>query len=192
MKHVDIRRWKEYYPHAKDNLPEDSPKPLGKPAVISAFVDADHAGCQRTRRSHTGLIVYVNKVPIHWISKKQSTVETSSYGSKLVALRHVVEIIEGMRYKLISFGIPVDGAANIFCDNQSVVFSASTPESTLKKKHNSIAFHKVRESAASGCIAVSKVKTGENIADLLTKNLAGARTHFLAGAILCMPRKKNK
>jgi hypothetical protein len=32
-------------------------------------------------------------------------------------------------------GIPVDGPANMFCDNESVVKSTSTPESTLKKKH---------------------------------------------------------
>ena len=185
---VDIERWREFYPEAVEFIPLDTPKPLGRPIVMSAFVDADHAGDSQTRRSHTGIILYLNKAPVVWISKKQPTVETSSYGSELVAMRICVEAIEALRYKCRAFGIPIDGPTNVFCDNQSVVFSATTPESSLKKKHNSVAYHKVREAAAAGIILVTKVMSGENLADLLTKNLSGAKTRFFSGAILCVPR----
>ena len=63
-----------------------------------------------------------------------------------MAMKTAVEMIEGLRYKLRAFGVPVDGPAFLFCDNQSVVFNASTPESALKRKHNAIAYHKVRAS----------------------------------------------
>jgi len=50
------------------------------------------------------------------------------------------------------FGIPLEGAANVLCDNQSVVTSSTVPESTLKKKHNLIVYHQVREAVAARTI----------------------------------------
>ena len=69
------------------------------------------------------------------------------------------------------FGIPIEGSANVFCDNESVFINASTAESRLKKKHNSICFHRVREQVASNTITPFKVNTGYNLADMLTKSL---------------------
>ena len=60
-------------------------------------------------------------------------------------MKIAVEMIEALRYKLRWFGILLDGATKIYCNNEAVCNSARTPESTLKKKHNSIAFHWVRE-----------------------------------------------
>ena len=64
-----------------------------------------------------------------------------------------------------------------------MVFSTSTPESALKKKHSSIAYHKVREYAASGAIRVFKITSEENVADLLTKLCNGPRTTQLCIAL---------
>jgi len=180
---IDINRWKDYYPNAREEIPPDLPESLAEPVVISVYVDADHAGDESTRRSHTGIVIYLNSAPIVWYSKKQATVETSSYGSELVAMRTAVELTEGLRYKLRSFGVPIAGPAYVFCDNQSVVFSTSTPESALKKKHSSIAYHKVREYAASGAIRVFKITSEDNVADLLTKLCNGPRTTQLCIAL---------
>ena len=48
-----------------------------------------------------------------------------------------------LRYKLRMFGIPIDGPADVFCDNQGVVKNTSLPESVLSKKHNAINYHAV-------------------------------------------------
>jgi hypothetical protein len=61
--------WSEYYPDAKEVLPPDMPIARGRPIVMSCFVDADHAGCRVTRRSHTGVVIFVNRAPILWFSK---------------------------------------------------------------------------------------------------------------------------
>jgi hypothetical protein len=50
------------------------------------------------------------------------------------------------------FGVPVEEATNLFVDNQSVVLNAATPTSVLKKKHNAIAYHKVREAVAANIV----------------------------------------
>jgi hypothetical protein len=64
-------------------------------------------------------------------------------------------------------GIPIDGAANVFCDYKSVETNSTVPNSTLKKKHNAIAYHRVREAIAAKILQVAKVLTSENLADLL-------------------------
>ena len=104
--------WVDYYPDAEDTIPPNAPEPLGKSIVMSCFVDADHAGCKETRRSHTGVIIYVNKAPILWYSKRQNTVETSTFGSEIVAMKIAVELIEGFRYKLRMLGVPIEGSCN--------------------------------------------------------------------------------
>jgi hypothetical protein len=71
------------------------------------------------------------------------------------------------------FGIPIQGPTNVYCENNGVVANASHPESTLKKKHNSVASHRVREAAAAGTICIAKEDSATNIADMLTKPLSG-------------------
>ena len=54
------RDWEDYYPEAAEMIPPDMPEPRGEPVVITCFTDADHAGCQATRRSHSGIIIFAN------------------------------------------------------------------------------------------------------------------------------------
>jgi hypothetical protein len=165
--------WTDFYKGAKEALPPNAPVPRGNSVQINAFVDADHAGNKITRRSHTGILIYLNCAPITWFSKAQNTVESSTFGSEFIALRIMVEMLESLRYKLRMLGIPIDGPANAFCDNKSVVTNSTVPTSTLKKKHNSIAYHRVRESVAAGILRIAKVHTNDNLADILTKSLSG-------------------
>ena len=67
---------------------------------IRCFVDTGHGNDQVTRRSRTGILIYVNKVPIMWYSKRQNIVETSTYGSELVLMRLAVDMIKALKYKL--------------------------------------------------------------------------------------------
>ena len=162
---------KEIYVDAKEELPTNAPPPRGNPVQVNCFVDSDCAGDRLTRRSQTGIILYCNSAPIQWYSKRQTTVESSTFGAEFVALHVATEMIISLRYKLCMFGIPVPEHANVFCDNESVYKNVSFVESTLKKKHNSICFHRVRECVAVGIILVHKVDSSHNLADILTKSL---------------------
>jgi hypothetical protein len=83
--------------------------------------------------------------------------------------------IEGLHYKLHIMGFPLLGPTSDLCDNQSVVTNASRPESTLSKKHNSIAYHHVREEQAAFTLRVCHVCSEDNYADMLTKCLDGIK-----------------
>jgi hypothetical protein len=130
--------WKPFYGDVVEEMPLDMPVPLGVPINIACFVDANHAGNVITRRSQTGILIFLQNAPIIWHSKKQNTVEASTFGSELVAMRVARDLISALRIKLRYFGIPLIGPASLLCDNQGVVKNTSIPESTLTKKHNAI------------------------------------------------------
>jgi hypothetical protein len=155
----------------QEELPPNMPEPRGVGFVMRAKVDADHAGDTVTRRSRTGFLVYLNSALVCWLSRKQTSVESSSFGSEFVAMKHCCEYLRGLRYKLRMMGIPCDGPAYIQGDNQSVLANTTIPNSTLKKKNQSIAYHLIREGAARDEWRTSYVNTHENEADLLTKLL---------------------
>jgi hypothetical protein len=176
--------WTEYYGEMKEELPPDMPEARGNPVQIHCFVDANHAGNTVTRRSHSGILIMVNNAPIIWYSKRQNTVESSTFGSEMVAMRIAKEQIVALRYKLRMFGVPIVGPANVYCDNQGVVKNTSIPESTLAKKHNSINYHVIREAAAMGIIRVIKEPTETNLADLFTKCLPRSKRDSLLSNIV--------
>jgi hypothetical protein len=147
--------WHEFYPEAEEAVPTNAPEPRGNPVSIHCFVDADHGGCRLTRRSQTGVIIFLNRAPVVWYSKKQNTVKSLTFGSEYVAMRTALELIEGLRYKLRMMGVPILGPANVYGDNEAVVNSTTAPESTLKKKHNAIHYHRVHEAVAAGTICVA-------------------------------------
>ena len=157
--------WKDFYQDAEEEIPSNMPEPRGREVYLACYVDADHAGNLMTRRSHTGILLYINNTPVVWYSKRQNTVESSSFGSEFVALKIATEMVKALRYKLRMFGVPIDGSTDVFCDNKSVVTNSSIPSSVLNKKHNSICYHRVREAQAAGTIRVGWIQ-GVQVEDM--------------------------
>jgi hypothetical protein len=95
--------------------------PRGNPMPTHCVLDARamEATSKSMRRLQTGILILCNKAPIIWLSKGQN-IETSTFGSKFQAMKNAVELIEALRYKLRMFGVPIEGAMNIFCNNEAV------------------------------------------------------------------------
>jgi len=137
------------------------------------------------RRSRTGFLIYLNMAPIVWHSKKQATIETSVFGAEFVAMKQGMEALRGLRYKLRMMGVSVSGPSYIYGDNMSVIHNTQRPESTLKKKSNSVCYHAVRESVAMGESLTGHVPTHDNPADICTKLIPGGmKRDHLVGLIL--------
>ena len=171
--------WEDFYKDCKEDVPADMPEPLGNQMSTHCFVDASHASDKVTRRSQTGILIFCNRSPTVWHSKRQNSVEVSTFGSEFMALKNAIELIKGLRYKLRMFGVPIEGPTNIFCDNEAVYKNASTPESVLSKKQHSIAYHYCREAIASGVGRLAKEDTMTNLSDLFTKTLAQVKREEL-------------
>ena len=165
--------WEEFYPDAVEDIPDDMPKPKGNMATLTCFVDADHARDKVTRRSVTGIVLLVNNTPISWISKRQKTVETSTYGSELVAARIATDLIIEWRYKLRMLGVLIEDVHFLAGDNMSVILSTTLRSSALKKKHLACNYHRIRETIAAGIVNFGHIDTQDNLADVCTKPLPG-------------------
>jgi len=178
------RNWDEFYGKVSEAIPDNMPPPLGKDVDLRMWVDSDHAGEKRTRRSRTGFFIYINMACIDWVSKRQPTIETSVFGAEFVAMKHGVEKLRGLRYKLRMMGVPVLGPSYIYGDNKSAITNSSTPESVLKKKCNSICYHACRESVAMDESRFAHIRTTDNWADLLTKVTHGPKRRDLVKNVL--------
>ena len=106
---VNRKDFEDYYRDANEMKPRNMPRPRGKFVKTTAFVDASFGQNKKNRKSHTGYIIFVNRAPILWYSKQQKTVETSAFSAEHIALKVCVEAIEGLRYKLRMFGVPLKG-----------------------------------------------------------------------------------
>ena len=176
--------WSEFYHEAKEAIPSNAPPTRGKPVDLRLLTDSDHAGDKSNRRSRTGFFVFMNMSCIDWLSKQQATVERAVFGAEFVASNHGIENVRGICYKLRMMGVELLGPTFIYGDNMSVVNNTSKPESTLRKKSNSICFHAARESVASGESLVAHIRTHHNSADLLTKVTYGNKRRTLVNGLL--------
>jgi hypothetical protein len=138
------------YKGATELLPDNAPpKPLGKPIVTTSYVNANLYHDLISGRSITGILHLWNSTPIDWYSKLQGAVEMATFSSKYIAMRTCMEQIINHCTLLRYLGIPVEGAAMMFRDNELVINTASTPHGKLHKRHNALAFHRMREAIAT-------------------------------------------
>jgi hypothetical protein len=160
------------YGKVTEQIPADIPKPLGKTVVLTCYVDANLVHDMVTGRSAMGILHMLNQTPVDSTSKRQDTVETATYGSEFIAARVATEQVMDLRNTIRYLGVPVEERTYMFGDNQSVVTSSTLPHSVLKKRHQLLAYHRVREAIASRILRFHHIAGTENPADVLTKNLS--------------------
>ena len=132
------------------------PEPLGRPVYVRCFVDADHGGNFIKRRLHSVILLFVNNTLTKSFRKRQNMVESSTFGSELVALKIVRDTIVDIRIKLKMFGVPLNVPENVLCDNNGVVKNTRIPKITLFKKHNAINWHCMRKADTDGILRIRK------------------------------------
>ena len=142
---------------------------MGKPVQMITFVDANLMHDVSIGRSVTGILHLMNKTPIDYHTKIQSTVETATFGSEFVAARTATEQIMDLCLTLRYLGAQIQGPSFLFGDNKSIVKSGTIPRAKLHKRHVLLSFHWVREAIAAGITRFIHVKGSDNPADILTK-----------------------
>jgi hypothetical protein len=86
----------------------------------------------------------------------------------------------------------LDGPELMLGDNMSVVLNTAVPSSVLKKKHNAIAYHLVREAIATRIMTFAYIKSEENVSDVLTKPLSNDKFYYLMKRWLSHVPEKEK
>ena len=158
------------YSGACEQIPHDIPKPLGKHVQTTHYVDANLHHDLATGKAVTAVLHFLNQTPIDAYTKRQSTVETATYGSEFVAARTAVDQIIDIRTTLRYLGVPIRDKSYMFGDNRSVVTSSTIPNSTISKRHHLASYHRVREAIAAKFISFHWKDGKSNPADILSKH----------------------
>ena len=139
--------------------------------TLTAYSDADWAGCPDSRRSTSGYCVYLGDTLVSWKSKWQHTVSRSSAEAEYRAVAHVVAECCWLRQLLQELHLPLKKATVVFCDNVSAVYMTANPVHHRRTKHIEIDIHFVREKVALGEVRVLHVPSSHQYADIMTKGL---------------------
>jgi hypothetical protein len=134
--------------------------------MITAYSDADWAGCPDTRRSTSGYCIFLGPSLISWSSKRQTTVSRSS--------AEAVSECSWLRHLLGELLCKVPSATVAFCDNISSVYMSKNPVHHRRTKHIELDIHFVREKVAIGELRVTHVPSARQLADVFTKGLPSA------------------
>jgi hypothetical protein len=186
------------YGDVKEITSKDNPEALGNYVTMLHYFDANRYHDLITGQSVTGVIQYFNKTTIAAYSKKQTTVETVTYGSEFIAARTCIDQIIDLRTYLRYLGVPICEVSYMFGDNKTVIDGATIPHANLHKRNNALSYHRVREAMASKFLYYHRVceamaskflnmfhVPGEcNPADILTKHWGYRQVWTMLQALL--------
>jgi hypothetical protein len=139
--------------------------------LVSAFSDADWAGCVDDRRSTGGFAVFLGGNLISWTARKQPTVSRSSTEAEYKALANATAEVLWIQKLLTELGIHHPSRARLWCDNLGATYLSANPVFHARTKHIEIDFHFVRERVAQKLLEVRFISTGDQLADGFTKAL---------------------
>ncbi|GJV53333.1 retrovirus-related pol polyprotein from transposon TNT 1-94 [Tanacetum coccineum] len=152
--------------------------PKDSSIALTAFADADHAGCQDTRRSTSGSMQFLGDRLVSWSSKRQKSVAISSTEAEYIAMSGCCAQILWMRSQLTDYGLGFNKIP-MYCDNKSAIALCCNNVQHSRSKHIDIRFHFIKEHVENGVIELYFVNTEYQLADIFTKPLCRERIEFL-------------
>ncbi|GJS65972.1 retrovirus-related pol polyprotein from transposon TNT 1-94 [Tanacetum coccineum] len=146
--------------------------------ALTAFADADHVGCQDTRRSTSGSMQMLGDRLLSWSSKRQKSTTISSTEAEYIALSGCCAQVLWMRSQLTDYGLGFN-KISMYCDNKSVITLCSNNVQHSQSKHIDIRYHFIKEQVENGVVELYFVMTEYQLADIFTKALCRERIEFL-------------
>ncbi|GKA18583.1 retrovirus-related pol polyprotein from transposon TNT 1-94 [Tanacetum coccineum] len=145
---------------------------------LTAYSDADHAGCQDTRRSTSGSAQFLGDKLVSWSSKKQKSTVISSTEAEYIALSGCCAQILWMRSQLTDYGFTFNKIP-LYCDNKSVIALCCNNVQHSRAKHIDVRYYYIKEQVENGIVELYFVWTEYQLANIFTKPLLRERFNFL-------------
>nr|GEW64743.1 copia protein [Tanacetum cinerariifolium] len=162
---VDHTRFRSMYP--KDTA-----------MALTAYVDADHAGSQDTRRSTFGNAQFLGDNLVSWSSKNQKSTAISTTEVEYIAMFGCCAQTLWMRLQLTYYGFDFNKIP-LYCDNRSAIALCCNNVQHSRSKHIDIRHHFIREEVEKGIVELYFVTTDYQLTDIFTKALPRQRFEFI-------------
>ncbi|GKB33112.1 hypothetical protein Tco_0872513 [Tanacetum coccineum] len=141
--------------------------PKDSSIALTAYADADHAGCQDTRRSTSGCMQLLGERLVSWWQKSAAI---SSTEAEYIALSGSCAQFLWMRSQLTDYGLRFNNIP-MYCDNKSAIALCCNNVQHSRSKHIDIRFHFIKEQVKKGLVELYFVNTEYQLADIFTKAL---------------------
>ncbi|CAN0873749.1 Retrovirus-related Pol polyprotein from transposon TNT 1-94 [Linum grandiflorum] len=151
---------------------------------LSAFADADHAGCIDTRRSTSGWCIQYGQAFVSWRCKKQDRVSKSSTEAEYRSMSDVCSEVVWVQRLLTELGAAVSLPVRLYGDNTSAIRIATNPVLHDRTKHIETHIHYIRDLVHDGIVQLFYITSEDQLADLLTKPLSTSRHWYLIGKLM--------
>ncbi|GKE11730.1 hypothetical protein Tco_1415281 [Tanacetum coccineum] len=138
--------------------------------ALTAFADADHAGCQDTRKSTSGSMQLLGERLVSWSSKKQKSTTISITEANYIAFLGCCAQILWMRSQITDYRL-VFNKIPLYCDNKSAIALCCNNVQHSRSKHIDIRHHFIKEQVENGVVELYYVRTEYQLADIFTKPL---------------------
>ena len=143
---------------------------------LDVYCDSDWAGCSKTRKSTSGVVISLLGTTLYTCSRTQATVALSSGEAELYAIGLGVQEALFVKSLLMESGLAK--GVNLTCHTDSTSGKSMATRYGLgkKTKHIELRYLYMQELVNSGALKISKIGTHSNHSDLLTKYLSGEVT----------------
>ncbi|GKD70279.1 hypothetical protein Tco_1324369, partial [Tanacetum coccineum] len=145
--------------------------------ALTAYADADHAGCQHTRRSTFSSAQFLSDKLVSWSSKKQTSTSILSIEAEYIMMSGYCAQILWMRSQLSDYGFAYNHIP-LYC-NKSAIALCCNNVLYSRSKHIDIRHHFIIEQVEKGVVELYFVRTEYQLADIFTKALPKERFKFI-------------
>nr|GEW53399.1 retrovirus-related Pol polyprotein from transposon TNT 1-94 [Tanacetum cinerariifolium] len=156
--------------------------PKGSSFELTAFSDADHAGCIDSCKSTYGGIQFLGDKLVSWISKKQNYTAMSSAEAKYMTLSTSCAQVMWMRTQLQDYGFNYNKIP-LYCNSQSAIVISCNPVQHSHTKHIHTLYHFIKEQVENVIFELYFVRTEYQLENMFTKALPEDRFKYLVRRI---------
>ena len=159
--------------------------------TLDCYTYADWGGDQSSRRSMSGMVLFLGTAPVSYHSQQQLCVALSTTEAEYIAASDSVKSLIWVKRFLKELGITEVKQARILCDNQGALKLIRNPEFHRRTKHIDIRFHFIRDQFLRKVFEPEYICTEEQKADLFTKALTVEKFCHFRKQIGCIQMPEN-